>query len=260
LAVEFVERGWSMKQIHRLIVTSAAYRQSSRAVPAMIGRDPNNLLLSRGPRSRLPAEAIRDNALAVSGLLSDQMHGPPIYPPQPEGLWHHAGRNAPKYKAATDAHRFRRAVYVVWRRAAPYPSFVNFDAPDRTTCVVFRPRTNTPLQALTLMNDAAYVEAAKALAARILTDQPEATLDDRLKFAFRLCTSRRPTPAELGALKEFYTQTASRFTESAADAKRVIGNWKPPPQLATPGAIRDWATWFYVANVLLNLDETITKG
>ena len=132
---------------------------------------------------------VRDNALTISGLLSTKMHGPPVYPPQPGGIWRHVGRNAPKYVAATDEDRFRRGVYVVWRRGAPYVSFTNFDAPDRGACVVRRPRTNTPLQALTLLNDEAYVEMAMAFAYRI-TEINEATVDSRIQFAYRSALSR----------------------------------------------------------------------
>ena len=179
LAVEFMESGWSMKHIHELIVASATYRQSSRVTPKLLERDPQNRLLARGPRFRLPAEMIRDNALAVSGLLSTKAAGPPVFPPQPKGVWRHVGRNAPKYIVATGEDRFRRGIYTIWRRSAPYAAFVNFDAPDRAACVVKRPRTNTPLQSLTLLNDAAYVEMALALATRMasnadLTSAPRA--------------------------------------------------------------------------------------
>ena len=131
LAVEFIESGWSMKQIHKLIVTSRTYRQSSRVTGEHLEKDPANRYFARAPRVRMSAEMIRDSALAASGLLSHRMHGPPVYPPQPDGIWRHVGRNAPKFVAAAGENRFRRGVYVVWRRGAPYASFVNFDAPDR---------------------------------------------------------------------------------------------------------------------------------
>ena len=136
LARNFADNGWSMKQVHRTIVTSAMYQQSSKLTKDLQSRDPNNFLYARGPRFRLSAEIIRDNALAISGLFSPTMGGHPIYPPQPEGHWRHVGRNEPKYNTSRGNNRFRRGIYVVWRRSAPYPSFTNFDAPDRASCVV----------------------------------------------------------------------------------------------------------------------------
>ena len=182
------------------MVTSAAFQRSSRLTPEMLKRDPTNKFYARGPRFRLPAEAIRDNALAISGLLSPKMGGPPIMPYQPNGIWRSVGRNAPKWVAAEDDNRYRRGVYVVWRRAAPYPSFVNFDAPDRAACVVARGRTNTPLQALTLLNDPAFLEAAIALARRVVNELPDATVAARAEYAFRLCVARRPSRGELDEL------------------------------------------------------------
>ncbi|GIT38583.1 MAG: hypothetical protein Ct9H300mP7_5040 [Verrucomicrobiota bacterium] len=158
LGLELINSGWSMKHIHKLIVKSRTYRQSSRVTDEHLEKDPANRYFARAPRVRMSAEMIRDSGLAASGPLVNRMHGPPIYPPQPGGIWRHVGRNAPKFVVATNENRFRRGVYIVWRRGAPYASFVNFDAPDRGTCVVDRPRTNTPLQALTLLNDEAFVE------------------------------------------------------------------------------------------------------
>ena len=160
---------WSMKHIHRLIVTSAAYQQSSRVSAELVKRDPDNKLYARGPRFRLDAEMIRDNALAVSGLLSRKMGGPPVMPVQPPGIWTVTGVVDNTYRTSQGEDRYRRGLYTIWRRSSPYPSFVAFDAPDRTSCIVKRPRTNTPLQALTLLNDPVYVEAALALARRITT-------------------------------------------------------------------------------------------
>ncbi|MEE2947929.1 MAG: DUF1549 and DUF1553 domain-containing protein [Verrucomicrobiota bacterium] len=259
LAVEFVESGWSMKQMHRLIVTSRAYRQSSRVTASHLEVDSKNRHFSRAPRVRLSAEMIRDAALAASGLLSHRMHGPPVYPPQPDGIWRHVGRNAPRFVAATGENRFRRGVYVVWRRGAPYASFVNFDAPDRGACVVERPRTNTPLQALTLLNDAAYVEMALALAARLITEPGLVGDEERIDFAFRVVLSRLPEPAEVANLKQLL---AKRGDELAANPKAVqqlidgVKGWRVPPGVQSA----DLAKWFAVANVLLNLDEAITRG
>ncbi|GDY19656.1 hypothetical protein LBMAG56_10010 [Verrucomicrobiota bacterium] len=252
LAVEFMEpsplppaavvaaaappRPWSMKHLHRLIVTSATYRQSSRLTPALLARDDENKLLARGPRFRLAAELVRDNALAAAGLLQLKLGGPPVYPPQPAGLWG-AKIGGEKYNYETSAgdDAWRRGIYTVWRRSSPYPSFVNFDATARTACVIQRSRSNTPLQALTLLNDPVYVEAAAALARRVLREQPTADNDTRLVHAFRLCLTRTPQPAELAALRRLLTdQLAATKSESAA--------------------------WQAVATALLNLDEMITKG
>ncbi|MBW3599023.1 MAG: PSD1 and planctomycete cytochrome C domain-containing protein [Planctomycetes bacterium] len=255
LAVEFMESGWSQKHIHRLIVTSSVYRQSSRITSELLERDPQNKLYARGPRFRLSAEAVRDNALAISGLLSEKQGGPPVYPPQPDGVWRHVGRNAPKWQTEKDEDRFRRGLYVFWRRSAPYPSFVNFDAPDRAACVVQRPRTNTPLQALTLMNDPAYIEMAAGLATRILTDRPAESLGERIQYAFRLCVSRAPSDVEAIHLRDVYLRELSRFKADPQAAKTLLA--KLPSADAPPA---EMAAWLMVSNILLNLDETITKG
>ena len=256
LAVEFMDQGWSMKRIHKLIVTSATYQQSSRITPVQLEADPYNKLLARGPRFRLSAEVIRDNALAISGLLSEKMGGPPVYPPQPANIWRHVGRNAPKYETDTDEDRFRRGIYVVWRRSAPYASFVNFDAPDRASCVVNRSRSNTPLQALTLMNDPAYVEMAIALASRIVHEVPNSNLRSRMEYAVRLCVARTPQTEELIALQDLWQQEHDRFDSDIKQAESLI----PRKQRLTNTPLPEQAAWFAVANVLLNLDEVITKN
>ena len=255
LAVEFIENDWSMKHIHRLIVTSATYQQDSRVTPEQLEADPFNRLYARGPRFRLAAESIRDNALAISGLLSEKMGGPPVYPPQPAGIWRHVGRNAPKYNTDTDEDRYRRGIYVVWRRSAPYPSFVNFDAPDRGACVVNRSRTNTPLQALTLLNDPAYVEMAAALAVRIATVEA-ASPRERVEYAFRVCMSRLPSSDEVNHLLAVYEQELQRFSGNPKTAEKVV------PRSAEQAGVptEQLAAWFTIANILLNLDETITKS
>ena len=200
LAMEFMESGWDMKHVLRQMVTSTTYRQVSKLAPELRQKDPANHWLTRAPRFRYDAETIRDHGLAVSGLLSTRMGGAPIMPHQPKGIWRQVGRNEPKWTDAKDEDRWRRGVYVVWRRAAPYPSFVNFDGGDRSACVVGRPRTNTPLQALTLLNDPAYVEMALALAARVLSEIPSASDEQRIERAFELVLSRKPVVAEAAAL------------------------------------------------------------
>jgi hypothetical protein len=236
LAVEFVERGWSMKHVHRLIALSATYRQSSRITPESLSRDDQNRLLARGPRFRLDAEAIRDNALTVAGLLSPKLGGPPVRPFQPAGLWDNkVGGDKVTYDLSTGEDAYRRGLYTVWKRGSPYPSFVNFDATARNACTVRRSRSNTPLQALTLLNDPVYVEAARALAARVLRERPDTTVPARIHHAFQLCLARLPSPVELAALERLHAQ------QSAAHV--------------TPAT-----AWQAVAAALLNLDETITKN
>ena len=235
LAVEFVESGWSIKSIVRLIATSATYRQSSRGSAELQERDPDNVLLARGPRFRLSAEAIRDSLLAASGLLSLKMGGPPVYPSQPEGLWKEiSGVGDPNYPTSKEADRRRRGIYTILRRGAPYPSFTTFDAPPRETCAAMRSRTNSPLQALTLLNDPAYVETAAALAKRVM-DLPAASDRERLIYAFRRCVTRRPSKVELQELA------------------RLLNEFRGTSE-------REAEAWVSLSRVLLNLDETITKG
>lgn len=255
LAREFVLGGWSAKRIHRRIVTSATYRQQSRVSVELLQRDPRNVWLARAPRFRLPAELIRDQALSIAGLLANNMGGPAVYPLQPDGIWRHVGRNAPKYNTSRGADRFRRGVYVVWRRSAPYPSFTSFDAPDRTSCTVRRSVTNTPLQALTLLNDPAYAEIALALAKRIVREAASVSLEKQLEYGFRLCLTRLPEPREVAYLVELFQTQRQRFITEPGRARDLLGS-----RDLSPAAAAELAGWFYVANVLLNLDELITKG
>ena len=248
LAVELRENGWSMKHMVRLMVTSAAYRQSARVTAERLRADPDNALLSRGPRFRMPAEMIRDNALAVAGLLSGKMFGPPAFPLQPPNVWRVTGVVDNTYRTSSGEERWRRGIYTILRRSAPYPSFMNFDASDRSLCVVRRARTNTPLQALTLMNDPVYVEAAKALAGRIGADAPDDSIEHRVEFGWRLCVSRNPTAKEASLLRDLYRQELAR-AQAKTDKTHAVGAKTAEEQ-----------AWFYVATVLLNLDETITKG
>ena len=266
LAVEFQQgadagHAWDMKRLLRLVVTSSAYRQSSRVTPELLRRDPYNLLIARGPRFRLPAETIRDNALAVAGLLNLKQGGPPVYPPQPEGIWRVTGEVDNKYYTSSGDDRYRRGLYTIWRRSAPYPSFVNFDAPERSSCVVQRPRTNTPLQALTLLNDPVYVEAAGALARRITAEAPSADEAGRIEYGFRLAVGRMPSGSEKDVLLEVLHQELPRYQADAATTKKLlaaahIDQAKPA---MNDEAAAEWAAWYHVAEILLNLDETITK-
>ncbi len=260
LAVEFMDSGWDMKHVLKEIVMSETYRLDSRLTSELASIDPENRLYARGPRFRLSAEMIRDNGLAASGLLSTRMHGPPIMPHQPPNIWRQVGRNEPKWVEAEDENRWRRGVYIVWRRAAPYPSFVNFDGPDRSACVVERPRTNTPLQALTLLNDPAHVEMAVALADRILREKPEADTAARLDHAFQLVLARGIRESERATLTALLDRRLALYQADAAGAKSVLDSTRgffTPRSAADPAEL---AAWFFIANTLLNLDETVTKG
>jgi len=244
LAVEFMEKGWSVKQILREMVLSRAYRQSSEfgfrasdlkggvaATPTSL--DPTNSLLWRGPRLRLDAEAIRDNALAIAGLLSLQKGGPSIRPPQPDGLWHKVGGQQYDYKVSPGEQQHRRGLYVVLKRGAPYPSFTNFDASARMACVVRRSRSNTPLQALTLLNDPVYVEAARSFAKRMATEPQATAAEARVRHGFKVALAREPAAEELAVLMQLYQSKSAAGELPALEA---------------------------VATALLSLDETITKG
>ncbi|NOY00687.1 MAG: DUF1553 domain-containing protein, partial [Verrucomicrobia bacterium] len=259
LAAEFMASGWDMKHILKTIVMSDTYRRDSRLTPLLREKDPDNRFYARGPRFRMSAEMIRDNALTVSGLLSTKMHGPPIMPYQPQGIWRQVGRNEPKWVEEKNENRFRRGVYVVWRRAAPYPSFVNFDAPDRSACLVKRPRTNTPLQALTLMNDPVYVEIALALAGRIIRDRPKPDTSERIRHGFELVLGRQPKKQELNYLISVFQERSQRLKNDPKAAGEIIKNGAHI-KLSNKIPATEMATWFYIAGILLNLDETINKG
>jgi hypothetical protein len=200
LATEFIRSGWDVKAMQRLLVTSATYRQDARVTRELLDRDPENRLFAHGPRFRLDAENIRDVALSASGLLNGQVGGPSVYPYQPPGLWGQVSFEGTRdYVQSAGADNYRRGLYTYWRRSIPYAGFTVFDAPSREVCTVRRPRTNTPLQALALMNDPVYVEAARALAQRILS-RGGADLDARLRYAFRLVLARDPTASERAVL------------------------------------------------------------
>jgi hypothetical protein len=261
LATEFVARKWDVKAILRLMVTSAAYRQAARVTPDLGHRDPDNRLLARGPRFRLPAEMVRDNALAVSGLLDHRLGGPSVRPYQPGGLWEQVafggGFSAQTYVQSHGRDLYRRGLYTFWKRSLPHPSLIAFDAPNREVCTDRRPRTNTPLQALVLFNDPIYVECARLLGQRVLREGGADT-GTRLVYAFRLCTARLPRPEELEVLLRVYAGQRARFARDPAAARRLVrvGESPRPPDLD----VVELATWTAVGNMLLTLDETITKG
>ena len=244
---------WDVKALVRLIVTSATYQQSATITPEKLERDPHDRLFTRGPRIRLDAEFIRDNALAVSGLLNDQIGGPSVKPYQPPGIWD--GTDSKFVQDHGDA-LYRRGMYVFWRRSAHYPSFATFDAPSREVCTFHRERTQTPLQGLVLMNDPAYVEAARGLAQRVLKEEPNDT-DKRLVRAFRHTLGRVPKSDEVAVLQKTYEQQLANFRQDIDSARALLKvGESPAPEKADPAEL---AAMTAVANVLLNLNETITK-
>lgn len=256
LALNFQFQGWSMKSLHRLIVTSAAYQQSSNVSPEKLERDPYNRLLTRGARFRLPAEAIRDQALFASGLLSQKIGGPSVFPPQPPGIWKmpYSGR---KWETSQGEDRFRRGLYTWWQRTAAYPAFMTFDAPSREATCSERPRTNTPLQALITLNDPVYMTASLALARRAMIE-PEA--NKKLEFMFRQVLVRPPTPGERFRLLAYYDQQFANFRGDPIAADKVVAGDGSLPELDATLPKDQLAAWTMLANVLFNLDETLTKG
>lgn len=256
LATELIRTGWDQRVLLREIVLSATYRQASRTTPALHERDPRNRLLARGPRARLPAETVRDNALAVSGLLSERIGGPSVKPYQPEGLWEDVSvERREKYVPDAGGGLYRRSMYTFWKRTCPPPGMSTFDAPDRETCVIRRARTNTPLQALVLLNDPTYVEAARKLAER--SRSYAQSDDERLAFAFQLVLCRAPENAERDVLLEVYRDALNGFRIAPAEAEKLLSVGRSPRDTATNPA--ELAAWTAVMNMLLNLDEAISK-
>lgn len=260
LATEFVGSGWDVKRLMRLLVTSDAYRQSSRVTPETFERDPENRFLARGPRYRLDAEIVRDAALDLSGLLIERIGGPSVKPYQPEGLWEavgFVGSNTEKFQRDAGEALYRRSMYTFWKRTSPPPSMSAFDAPSRETCTVRRARTNTPLQALVLMNDEQYVEAARRLAERVIREGGVSTTD-RARHLFRAATSRKPTADETATLVAAYEAHLADFQADRTAADKLLGVGEAPRDAALDSAAL--AAWTMVANLVLNLDETVTKS
>ena len=255
LAVEFVEGGWDMKRFLALLVTSTAYRQGSHVSDQMAERDPANRLLARGPRVRLSAEMVRDQALAASGLLSRKMYGAPVRPPQPNLGLKAAFGGSVDWKTSTGEDKFRRALYTNWRRSSPYPSMATFDAPNREVCTVRRGTTNTPLQALVTLNDPVYIEAAQSLARRMAAVGGSA--GDQIAHGFLICTSRAPNATEIARLVKLFTSLRERYAADTGLAKSMA---TVPIGAAPAGAdLADLAALTVVGNVLLNLDEMLMK-
>lgn len=260
LAVEFVRSGWDVKHMQRLIVTSATYRQASRVTPELLERDPENRLLARGPRFRLSGEQIRDAALATGGLLSTKFGGPSVSPYQSDGLWAELNDRdglSMKFEQSHGEDLYRRSVYTFWKRTVPPPTMQVFDAPEREFCVVRRSNTNTPLQALVLLNDIQMVEAARKLAERMLTEAGQ-SLDERLSYAFRLAIARKPSPAELDVLRRAWNEEHTVLASDPVAVKRLlaVGESTANPSLDP----LELAACANVARMILNLDEAITKN
>jgi hypothetical protein len=254
LATEFIRTGWDVKEIQQRIVTSHAYRQSSRVGAKLAARDPENRLLGRGPRLRLSVEMVRDQALAASGLLVEEVGGPSVKPPQPAGLWSEL-TGADDYVPGTGAEHYRRSLYTYWKRTIPPPSLAVFDAATREFCTVREVRTNTPLQALTLLNDPAYIEAARVLAERVLLEADAPA--ERLARAMLLVVGRKPSPAELTVLAASLDRHRARFAASPAEADKLLAVGQSRPDSRLPAA--ELAAYAAVCSTLLNLDEAVTK-
>ena len=255
LAVEYRESGWDTKKFLKLIVTSATYQQNSHVTSELQAIDPANRLLARGPRVRLSAEMVRDQALAVAGLLSPKMYGNPVHPPQPDMGLRAAFGGGIDWKTSKGEDKYRRGIYTTWRRSNPYPSMATFDAPNREVCVVRRSKSNTPLQALVTLNDPVFIEAAQALARRLVKHSGE--LEQQLSHGFELALSRTPADKELQLLKQLYNESLSDYQADPSQAKEIatkpIG---PAPQgVELPGL----AAMTIVCNVILNLDELLMK-
>lgn len=254
LAVEFMDSGWDVQHILKTIVMSAAYQQDSKVSPDLEQRDPENRLLARGPRFRLAPEMIRDQALAVSGLLVEKIGGPSVKPYQPEGLWQEL-QGGKGYEPDKGEGLWRRSLYTYWRRTVPAPSMITFDSPTRETCVVRETRTNTPLQALELMNDVLYLEASRKLAERVLHDQPEPKA--RVDEAFRLVLGRHPKAREDAFLESALNKFSAYYRAHPAEAEKYLAQGQAPRDKALPAD--SLAAYTAVASLLFNLDETITK-
>jgi hypothetical protein len=260
LAAQFIADGWDVKKFMRQLVTSATYRQSSKMSPELVKKDPENRLLARGPRYRLDAEMVRDQILFVSGLLVEQVGGPSVKPPQPEGLWEavgYTGSNTYRFVRDPEPDKvFRRSMYIFWKRTSAPPQMTLFDAPSREACIARRERTNTPLQALFLMNEPQCFEAARHFATKAIREGG-ATPDQRAAWMFRRATLRAPTPQDVNDLVTVYQMQLQSYVKDPESAKKVITLGDLPPEASIP--VPELAAWTLVGNVLLNLDEFVSK-
>jgi hypothetical protein len=259
LAVQFMNDGWSMKKLHRLIVTSASYQQSSRISPELLEKDPENRLLARGPRFRMEVELIRDSVLRASGLLSEKMLGPSVFPPQPPAITTEGAYGPMPWNISQGEDRYRRSLYTFSKRTAPFAAYLTFDGPTGEVCLARRDVSNSPLQALTLMNSELFMEPAQA-AGRQAAASP-APIEERLRDLFRRVLVRPPTPNELSWLSAFYRQQLSRFESGQIKAQAVVGhNFEKSAAVGHGNPnLAQQAAWVLTARVIFNLDETITK-
>jgi hypothetical protein len=252
LALELVQQGWSMKAMHRLIVTSATYRQASRVTPELLAKDPENTLLARGPRVRLEAELIRDSLLKAGGLLCEKIGGPSVFPPQPPGVSTDGAYGNLAWNVSAGGDKYRRGLYTFSKRTAPYAMFTTFDAPTGEVCVARREVSNSPLQALTLLNDPVFQETARALGQLVASGA--GTDADRVTRLFERCLGRKPRSQEMVALTRFANLQRHRLTHGELNPNEIAGAVPTGPELV------DRAVWTIVARAILNLDETVTKG
>lgn len=261
LAVDFQEHHWDVKRFMKQLLMSATYRQSSNVTPALYQKDPKNRLLARGPRFRLDAETLRDQALAVSGLLVPTVGGPSVKPPQPDGLWHavgYSGSNTVRFKKDSGPDKvFRRGLYTFWKRTSPPPEMTTFDAPSREACTTRRERTNTPLQALLLLNDPQYLEAARALGQRMMKEGGKSP-EERIQFAYTLATAKPMAPEDLKLTLSTFQDMLKHYQsdQKAATELIAVGESKPDATLNP----QELAAWTMVANLILNLDEVLSKN
>jgi hypothetical protein len=253
LAKHFMDSRWNLKALAKMIVMSATYRQSSQASPELVARDPDNILLARGPKNRLTAEMLRDNALAVSGLLVRKIGGPSVKPYQPEGLWEEKSGGW-KYETDKGDGLYRRSMYTYWKRASQHPMMITFDAAERNTCIVRRQTTSTPMQALVLMNDTQFVEAARKLAERTIREGGR-NPKDRIHYMFRLLTSRLPTDREQTVLQRLVDDQQSLFDRERAEALAKVGE----SGLESNAPRRELAAYTMLANAIINFDEAVIK-
>ena len=254
LATTFVDSGWDVKALQRLIVTSATYRQASPVTPEAFEADPENRLLARGPRMRMPAQMIRDQALSIAGLLVDQVGGPSVRPYQPEGLWEE--QVSQQYVQSEGDDLYRRSLYTYWKRTLAPPSMLAFDSSTRETCIVRLSRTNTPLQALNLMNDVTYVEASRRLAERMIAEGGT-TPDERIAYAYRLATAHRPAPEAAEVLLDAFHAYQDRYEADRSAALELVSMGESPRDETLD--VAELASHTMVASLILNLDRTITK-
>ena len=255
LATEIVAMDWDVKAFLKLLVTSDTYRQNSHVTDKMAAMDPNNRLLARGPRLRLSAEMVRDQALAVAGLLSSKMYGHPVKPPQPNMGLKAAFGSGIDWKTSKGEDRYRRGIYTTWRRSNPYPSMATFDAPNREVCSVRRDRTNTPLQALVTLNDPVYVEAAQSLARAMKTRGNSPA--EQLEKGFEICLSRNPSKEELDRLVALYEEVRSDYSKDLELARKMATD--PIGPAPKDSNLADLAALTVAGNIMLNLDEMMMK-